>query len=194
MYRPITTVDQIDAGMPLSDNFMIEHMTTGAFHSVMGKWIPQFPARLSPWQPNGIYSPNVPLLQVVQNLQLGTQGLLERLLTHIGGDLIIRSGFRNNLPLGTAISEVGHLIGSSLDIAVANYTDNPYAIAGDIQKLAYSASGINMIFGASSSWFHLDFNPQSVFNPSVRNLPSITSIDLVAGVSQSGIVSYRGFV
>jgi hypothetical protein len=192
----ITSLSQIDYGLPISPNFLLEHLTTGAFHTVLGKWVPQFPALLNPAQPNGMFSPGVPLLQIVQSLQSGANGILEQMFSGMGGSMILNSGFLNNIPSNTGLSEVGHMLGQSFDIAINGMQDNPISAAKDIQKLAVGATTVSMVYGrgAAQSYFHIDFSQQSIAQANYKTLPNFQTVDLAQGIVEQGAVNFRGWV
>ena len=89
----VKNVSQINNGFQLSPNFMLEHMTTGAFNKILGKWTPQFPQQLIPWLPNGIFSQGFPLLPLVQNLQGTANNLMEQMISTVGSQLNVMAGF-----------------------------------------------------------------------------------------------------
>ena len=189
----IKDVSKISNGFQLSPNLLLEHMSSGAFHKVLGKWIPQFPTAIVPWMSNGIFSQNFPLLQMVQNLQLSSNGLVENLITQIGGQLNIQAGFLNNTPLNKLVNEAGHVAGISVDIAVNGFQTNPLHIVKDIQKLATSASSVNMVFGTGmNGYFHINFDANK-FKNDIYDLPIIKSVDMATGEVVSGIAALRGY-
>lgn len=184
----------IDYGMSLSSNFSLEHMTTGAFSNVLGKFIPTFPAKLLPWQPNGMFSSSLPLWQLVRNLQIGSMNVMENMIGSVGSDLIVMAGFLNSAPKTTdAIAELGHTIGNSVDIAVNNYLDNPYMIVKDIAKIASNATNINVIYGPGASWFHMDLQIGSDGIVVPTDGPKITSSNLITGETMDGSVPFFGY-
>jgi len=184
----------IDTGLQLSKNFLIDHLSTGAYHPVVGKWLPTFTAKLIPQQYNHIFTPGqVPLWQIARNLQIGADGIMENLLAGFGGDLRIKAGFLNNLPVGTALNEIKHLTGLSFDIQIESFSDNIYHAAKEIQKLAGMASSIDLIYG-NSSWAHIEFDPKRILNPlSGTAEPIIRTVDSITGVVEQGITSIKGF-
>jgi hypothetical protein len=193
----VQNASQIDYGFRLSNNFVLEHLTTGAFHNVIGKFIPQFPTALVPWMPNGIFSPGFPILQLAQNLQISAGGVLEHLLTGIGSDTIMQTGFLNNVSPATLINEMGHVAGLGIDIGVAGFVSNPFNIAKDIQSIAKNASSVTVMFGANSGYFHIDIDPSKVsanYNSSNVQLPPIISADLITGEIVNGLAAMRGYV
>lgn len=184
----------IDYGLQLSKNFALEHMTTGAFHNTMGKIIPTFPAKLLPWQPNGMFSNDIPLWKLVQNLQVGSLGLVESLLGSLGGDLNIMAGFLNNIPTTVSqIAEAGHIIGKSLDISINNFSSNPFQIVPDIAKIAKNATNLNVVYSAGMSWIHLDLNVQNGIIVPPTEGPKIASTNLATGETSLGNVPYFGW-
>ena len=130
----VKDVSKISNGFQLSPNLLLEHMSTSAFHKILGKWTPQFPTAIAPWLSNGVFSQNFPLLQMVQNLQLSANGLMENLISQVGSQLNIQSGLLNNVPLNKLIDEAGHVSGISTDISVQGFTSNPLYIAKIFKK------------------------------------------------------------
>ena len=45
----VKDVSKISNGFQLSPNLLLEHMSTSAFHKILGKWTPQFPTAIAPW-------------------------------------------------------------------------------------------------------------------------------------------------
>lgn len=191
----ITKDTIIDKGLPLSRSFILEHLSTGAYHPVLGEFIPKFTARLIPQQSNNIFTPgSIPLWQIARNLQIGAENVVEDLLREFGGDLNIRSGFLNNIPAAfSALDEVQHLIGQSFDISIKGYEDNLYSVAGEIQRIARRSSSMQLVYG-SGSWIHMNIDPRKALDTASKiELPTITSIDQVTGVVEAGISPLRGF-
>lgn len=183
----------IDTGLVVSRNFLIDHLTTGAYHPIMGKWLPTFSAKLIPQQSNNVFTPGpIPLWQIARNLQIGSEGILENLLSGFGGDLMLKAGFLNNIPAGKNLSEIKHLTGLSFDVSIDQFSDNIYHAASEIQKLVQNASKIDFVYG-SSSWAHIEFDPARVFNPFSNATPIIRSVDAISGVVENGITSIKGF-
>lgn len=193
----INKFTNIDVGLPLSSNFLLEHVTVGAYHPIMAKWAPKFSSKLIPFQSNELYSiaaGNLPLWKVARNLQIGSQNILENLLNAFGGDMIIQTGFLNNVSKAAQLIEGSHTVGQSFDIQLKGYEDNMYNVAKEIQKVAYKASKMELVF-SNSSWLHLDFTPErALSNPLKTDLPNMNTRDLASGVLETGITSIRGFV
>lgn len=186
---------KIDKGFLLSDNFNLEHATSGAFHRMLGKWIPQYSSVLSPQMPNGLFSNSIPIWKVVQNLQIGSNTLLEGLLKQSGNILNIKSGYLNNLIPSEMTKEINHLVGQSFDISLSGYEDNLYHVAKDIQQICYKAQSIDVIYGANSCHFHINMDPKRALdNLSKIELPTIRSIDLIDNEVVNGIAAMRGYV
>jgi hypothetical protein len=120
---------------------------------------------------------------------------MERMLNEFGSDLIIRSGFLNNVSQETiakGINEIGHMVGKSMDISVKGFEDNMFPLAKDIQKIANKASSINMVFG-DTSWMHINLDIAKAASSAVREeLPSVSSVDILTGITEKGISSLRG--
>lgn len=174
--QPIDVNTFITKGMPLSPNFLLDHVTTGAYHYVMGKWAPNFTVPLT-----SILDKSSPLWQVAANLQMGADGILEPLLKEFGNDLIIRSGLSpTNL-------------GQSFDIQIAGFQGNMFNVMEDIQKLAKGATGLSMVQGATS-FARIDFTPQSIINRFTKDLPDISSFDALKGISIPGLNQIQGFI
>lgn len=194
--QEITDKTIIDKGLQLSSNFLIDHFTNGAVHHKLGEIVPRFSAKLIPNNYNNIMTANgVPVWQIAKVLQVGSNAIIEKMLGEFGSDLVIRSGFLNNISsatYGKGLNELGHLMGKSFDISVKGFEDNMYPLAKDIQKLANRANNISMMFG-DTSWMHIEIDPKKAAMSAIRNeLPAITSIDSVTGVVEKGIQSLRG--
>lgn len=193
------TIDEntiIDRGMQLSKNFLLEHVSSGAYHPVMAQWMPRFSAALIPdsrLPMNLSGGLNMPLWKIVANLQSGAQGMLEGLLGNFGGDLIIRSGFMNNVPFNGLPNEISHLIGQSFDIQIAGFEQNMYSVMKEIQPFTRVADEINLVFG-QTSWVHINVNPLKVNVPQFTlTNPTIKTSDLITGITENGLTSLRGF-
>lgn len=194
------TIDQntiIDRGLQLSKNFLLEHVSSGAYHPVMAEWMPRYSAALIPDSTlpmNLTGGLNMPLWQIASNLQSGAQGMLEDMLSGFGGDLIIQSGFMNNIPFNALPNEIQHLTGMSFDIQIRGFENNMYNVAKEIQKFTKMADEINLVFG-SQSWMHVGINPLKL-NKSLSNLPDpkIITSDLITGLTEKGLSSIRGFL
>lgn len=188
---------RIDVGMPLSKNFLLEHVSSGAYHPLMASWAPKFSSALLPNFQNQLYSfntANIPLWKVVRNLQIGSDNILENLLNAFGGDLRIQAGFLNNVASNVMRTEGNHTFGMSFDVQVNGYEDNMYTVAKEIQKAAYKASNMELVF-SGSSWMHLDVNPnRALSSPLGSDLPSISTRDISNNIVETGITSIRGFV
>jgi hypothetical protein len=186
----------IDAGLQISSNFMLDHFSNGAIHHATGEILPRFSAQLIPNSYNNLMTTNgLPIWKIARVIQIGANSVVERMLGEFGSDLIVKSGFLNNISQATlakGIDEVGHLVGKSFDFAVKGFEDNMYPLAKDIQKLANKASGLQMVFG-DTSWIHIDIDPRKAASSAIREvLPDFSSVDLAAGVVEKGISSLRG--
>lgn len=175
----------VDCGTMISKNFIIEHLSSGAWHPSLGRIIPTFPQIIDP-----TFLRNVPLWKLARNLAGAAEAAIEPLLQELGADLIIQAGFNRDL-MGTFTKEIGHKAGLSLDIQVRGFEDNMYYIAKDIQKIAKRSSSIDLIQDISS-WMHLNIDLRKV-NESWNNaeLPNVTSFDLINNVKETGIQRYR---
>lgn len=137
---------------------------------------------------------NMPLWKIVSNLQTGAEGMLEGLLSAFGSDLVIRSGFLNNIPFNSLPNEISHLTGNSFDIQIRGYEQNMYGIAKEVSSFAKVADNLNLVFG-SQSWIHAQVNPQKVGVPlSSLPIPSFSTSDLTTGITELGLTSIRGFL
>lgn len=166
----------ITKGFPLSENFLIDHVSSGAYHYIMGKWTPNFSATI-----HINAASQTPLWKIAANLQLGSQNILEPLLKEFGGDLIIRSGFSaSNL-------------GSSFGIQVAGFQGNMFNLVPDLQKIANKASGLSLVQG-SSSFVKIDFNQFSVLQHTMQSLPQISTVDLINNVITKELTAVKGFL
>lgn len=193
----ITKNTHVGTGLRLTRNFNIDHLSTMAFHPILGQYIPEFPALLRPDQPLGIFGsiPQNILQQVAKNLQAGANGILEHLLTEISSDLRVKMAFTNMVPrLQKTVDEKSHLYGLSFDISVNGFENNMYHIAKDMQKICKNASAIDLIYGSGTSSMHVNFEPKKIADSAIKkDLPIIRSVDRVLGVTEAGIQSYRGF-
>lgn len=184
----------IDKGFPLSRSFNLEHVSSGAYNQMLGQWLPKFSAKIIPRATGQFgFNGNIPLWKVVSNLQSGAEGLLERYVDGFGGNLQIMAGFLNNVSKTNLESEIQHLAGASFDIQVSGYQGNMYNVAKEIQKLSRGASTLELIHSTSSSWVHIGFDKKAL-SDSIKVTPEFTTRDLVAGVSEVGLTSLRGFV
>lgn len=194
--QEITKDTIIDKGLVLSNGFLLDHFTNGAMHHMLGEIVPRFSAKLIPSNYNNIMTANgLPIWQIARVLQIGSNSVIEKMMGEFGSDLIIRSGFLNNVTqqtFGQGLNELGHLIGKSFDISVKGFEDNMYPLAKDIQKLANKAQNISMMFG-DTSWMHIEIDPRKAASSAIREvLPTFTSIDNMTGVVEKGIQSLRG--
>lgn len=188
----IKDVSNVNLGTMLSPSFNLAGLTVGSFNKVLGKWTPMFPSQINPWNSNGLFSPGFPLLKVVQNLQLNSMNVLENLISTVGSQLNVQSGFLNNIPVTNLIDEKGHLNGLSIDVSVNGFTNNPLYIAKDIQKICKKAEAISMVFGVNgNSHFHINYGNGN----NSKDLPYFTSVDLATGeIFQNKIYACRGYV
>jgi hypothetical protein len=181
----------IDVGYPLSRNFLLEHLTSGAYHQIMGTWLPKFSSPLIPHQIGMLSgSSGFPVWQIVRNLQIGSQNILERMVNYLGQDFNIQSGFMSTTNLA---GELAHTLGQSLDIQIRGYEDNMYSVANDILKLSKGVSSIELVYGGASSWIHLEYDENTLLN-TIKAFPTFKTRDLVEGVIENGLTSIRGFV
>ena len=196
MIQEITKNTILDNGLQISPNLLLEHMSSGAWHAKLGEFAPRFSSKLIPSQYNNIFSATgIPVWKIARVLQLGANSVMERMLNEFGSDLIIRSGFLNNVSQETiakGINEIGHMVGKSMDISVKGFEDNMFPLAKDIQKIANKASSINMVFG-DTSWMHINLDIAKAASSAVREeLPSVSSVDILTGITEKGISSLRG--
>lgn len=198
MATEITKNSKVDNGTVLSSNFILAHLSSGAFHPLLGEWLPKFSSKLIPSQYNNIFTPNgVPIWMVARNLQLTSEKIIENLFKEFGGDMVLRSGYLGNAPqalLSKGISEIQHTVGTSIDIQVKGFEDNMFSLAKDIQSIARQASNIQMVFG-NSSWMHIGVDPKKLAANATRvELPTFSSADALTGVIEKGIQSFRGVI
>lgn len=183
----VTNISQITGyGFQLDRDgaWLLSHLTKGDFNSILGKWVPQFPALLNPDLPNGIFSQGFPLLKLVQNLQVGSQGILNIALGEFGNMLNLRSGFLNNIPISSIMNELGHKSGISLDIGVQGFGSNPALIAKDVMgMLGTRASTINMVFNTATNdgHFHIDVNGPVILGSTSNYDTKIITTDVATG-------------
>lgn len=188
----------IDSGTVLSNNFLLGHLSSGAYHPLIGEWLPKFSSKLIPSQYNNLFTPNgIPLWMIAKNLQLTSQKVIENLFKEFGGDMVLRSGYLGTTTqsaLSQGLNEIQHTVGASIDLQIKGYEDNMYSLAKDIQSIARQASNIQMVFG-NSSWMHIGVDPKKLAANATRvELPTFTSNDLLAGVVEKGIQSFRGVI
>lgn len=188
----------IDSGTVLSNNFILAHLSSGAYHPLVGEWLPKFSSKLIPSQYNNLFTPNgVPLWMVARNLQLTSDKILENLFKEFGGDMVLRSGYLGNSIqslLSKGMNEIQHTVGASIDFQIKGYEDNMYSLAKDIQSIARQASNIQMVF-SNSSWMHIGVDPKKLAANATRvELPVFSSSDLLTGVIEKGIQSFRGVI
>ncbi len=174
--QPIDATTLITKGMPISDNFIIDHLTSGAYHYVMGKWTPNFSTLITAYQNH-----QTPMWQVAANLQLGAENILEPLLQKYGGDLILRS----------ALSPSN--LGTSFGIQVAGFQGNMFNLIPQIQQIASKASSISLVQG-SSSFANINFDPSSILKGASGTLPSLSSVDLINTLEVNGLSALKGFL
>lgn len=194
----ITPNTLIDKGLRLSQMYLLDHVSSGAYHPMFNKWLPEFPAKLIPSQSGGFLAGlagSTPLWKVVQNLQKSTEFVLDGLTNEFGSDLQIHSGFLNKIDtLATStLNQLNHVVGNSFDISVSGF-DNPYLIAKDLTRMIPQVSGISVIYGIGQSYFHLDIDQRKLADSYFStNDPIIKSFDLITGVVENGIQAYRGY-
>lgn len=179
MNNEINAETIITKGLPLSKNFLIDHLSTGAYHFVMGKWAPLFSSPITPQSANGSQQP---LWKSALSLQQGAIHILEPLLQEFGGDLILRSGFNPSS------------MGQSFDIQVDGMQNNMYNIMPTLQKLLPKASGLSLFQGGNLSFSRISFDQFSTQIGTLKELPSIKSFDLLSGSSFDGLKSFSGFI
>lgn len=194
MVETVTKDSLITDGLRISENFLLGHLTSGAYHPKIAQWLPIFSSKLEPGNFNNLLTPGgFPIWKVVKNLQMTSGGILESLFSQVGSDLILKAGY--SLPLKSAlqgVDEAMHALGLSIDIQVRSYEDNPFAIAKDIAQLASRASNINMTFG-NSAWFHIETTPLRLQQSlSTLTAPICQTVDAVTGVVEKGLTSIRG--
>ena len=166
----------VTKGYPLSPNFLLDHVTSGAYHYVMGKWAPNFSMPISTFKTG-----QTPLWKIAANLQMGAESILEPLLNEFGGDLIIRSG----LTPGN--------MGSSLGIQVNGFEGNMYNLMPMIQQIANRASSISFVQG-TTSYANINFNSSSIQNGFSSELPQLFSIDTINNLNVPGLQMLKGFL
>lgn len=192
----VQQVSQIGGyGFPLnqSGSMMLGHMTKGDFSAMLGKWIPQFPALLKPSMPNGIFSQGFPLLSLVQNLQVSTQGLLEPVLNQVGAALNVRAGFLNTSTTSSLIDELSHNSGITLDLSVQGFAANPALIANEVARmLGTNASTINMVFNTATNdgHFHIEANANQILGDTGNAETRFITTDLATGDQVVGSFIY----
>ena len=177
----------IDYGLPISKNFILEHLTSGAMHPSLGQIIPFKPANIFVKE-----FQNIPLHEIVNNLSLTSQNVLEPLLKEFGGLLNVQQGFTSII---NGANEVLHKFGGGLDISVKGFEGDMSSIAKDIQSIARKASSINLVYDVSSH-IHLDVDPDYLkkIGTSTRiELPTIKSIDTFSNKTVDGVFSLRSF-
>lgn len=163
----------IQKGMPISKNFLVDHVSTGAFHHTFGKFIPIFTPFLTPGMKNGL-----PDWQSARNLQLGSENILERLIIGFGKDLILRSGF-----------QPGNL-GKVIDIQIEGFENNIFGAANDIMKLANRARSLDFNYG-DTSFARISFDENSV---KTNVIEKIQSIDSINNIVETGLTTIRGII
>lgn len=176
----------IDKGVPISANFLIDHLTGGAFHPVIGSFLPIYGTALNPEILKG-----TPLWKLARNLSISSESILEPMLKEFGNGLVLRTGFLLD-PVSILNREIGHSIGLSLDIQIKGFENSLAPLAKDIQQIANKASSMSLIFD-SSSWMHINVNPQKALQTALKvELPRIRTFDLVNNIVEQGIQNYRG--
>jgi hypothetical protein len=171
----------IDIGFPITQNFILEHFTSGAYHQAMGKILPQLQANIFTKK-----FQNIPLWKIVQNLSASGAGIIEPLMKEFGSSLILRQAFG-------VTSELTHSFGAAFDISVQGFENDLAPIAKDLQKLMAKASSLTLNYGVSS-FMHVDVSLvklASNFTSTNIEIPSITTVDLIDGEIIQGISSMR---
>lgn len=164
--------------MNLSNNLILGHVSSGAYHYVLGRIVPQFTAFLKP----GVSG--LPTWQVASNLQMGVQGILDNMLSEFGQDLIIRSAFQ--------MTNGKYGLGQSFDLQVKGYENNMYGVAKTIQGLAKRSSDMQLVYG-DTSFMRINYDEKSIKNNVITNfIPQISTSDLVNNVLEAGLTSIRG--
>lgn len=177
----------IDKGVPITQNFLIDHLTGGAFHPAFGHVLPIYGSPINPQMLQ-----NIPLWKLARNLSITAEATLEPLFKEFGASLTLRTGFLNFNISGSINSEIGHMAGLSLDIQVKGFEGSLGYLAKDIQSIARRASSMSLVFD-SSSWMHINVNPQRALQSSTRlELPPIKTLDLINQVVENGIQNFRG--
>lgn len=166
-------------GMALSKNMILGHVSSGAYHYILGKYVPQFTAFLKP----GVST--LPPWQVAKNLSMGSENILENLLNGFGSDLILRSGF------SPALGTLGN-IGQSFGIQINGFQNNMFAVSKEIQKLTKNAKELQMVFG-NTSYMNISFDERSVKNNLISGLaPVMSTVDKINNITETGFTSIRG--
>lgn len=190
----ITKNTFIDSGLQLSKNFLLEHLSSGAYHQGFGKFMPVFSSKLSSNSQNILYNKSIPTWKIARSLQVGSQNILENLVSGFGSDLVLRSAFLNNINndlKNFGVDDTFHRFGMGIDISINGYEDNLYPVAKELQKIIKGVNNLQFIYG-SNSYAHIDFNPNNIANRNeIRN---ITTVDETLGIVEKGITSIRGFI
>ncbi|QIG65727.1 hypothetical protein phiOC_p062 [Ochrobactrum phage vB_OspM_OC] len=191
----ITNTTKIDYGLQISKNLLIDHLTTGAYHYMLGEWIPKYPAKLIPTNSEGILKlTGMEGWQIARNLQISAENVIENLMREIGSDLVIRSGLNLASNIQNNPLEALHQIGRSFDIQINGYQDNMFNVAKEVQQIAKKASGIQLVYG-QTSWIHLDIDPKRALSSATNfEAPEFKTVDSILGVAENGLTSLRGFL
>jgi len=174
----ITPQTLINMGTQLSQNFNLGHLTQGAFHQILGKWMPQFSSVLDPNLSNNMFSGIIPAWRIVQNLQMSSGGVLEGLLGAAGQALNVRTGFLNDVSTNVPMRELNHVVGLGLDISVSGYGDNCYGIAKDIRSICKNASQLDCVYtSGGGAYFHVVVDRSKCQDTAVKKeLPVIRTV------------------
>ena len=167
-------ITSVFSGLRISNNFIIDHVSTGAQHHTLGKIIPVFTPFLSPDDITG----GLPDLDSARNLIAGSTNILDNLIGGFGKDLILRSAFQP----GNG--------GKVFDIQIEGYENNIFGAARDIESLASRARGLEYNYG-SSSFARITFDRNSVNN---IGLDTIRTFDSINNIVEQGITSIRGIL
>jgi hypothetical protein len=181
----ITDKTFIDVGFPLTQNFLLEHMTSGAILPMNGNIFPLLQRNIFSQR----YA-NSPLWQITRNLSSTGLSILEPLLAEFGSALQLNSAFNN---IAGTVADARHLFGSALDISIKGAENDLSYLATDIAKIARKASSLTLNYGVTS-WMHIDVSQAKLgsnWSATSVDLPSITTNDLVNGITEQGVYSMR---
>lgn len=101
----------------------------------------------------------------------------------------------NNIPKVSQLftnNEAAHLLGGSIDIQIKGFENNLYNLAKDIQKIAKSASQLEMVF-SEESWIHINHDLKKIADSAIKKeLPEIISKDIINGIEEKRHQGFQG--
>lgn len=210
MFKIIDEFTSFNIGTQISKNFIIGHLSSGAFHYLLGQWIPQFTMPLNSILGNfnslGGIIPGLNQLtsQVDSVLSQVNQitGQIDSALSQVNqiwqvaqnlqvGSLEILddvlSKFGDKLILRSALQALN--FGKSFEIQIKGYQNNMFNIVKEVQNIVKKAESFELIQG-KTSFLRIKFDPK---NMSIRTDIPIYTKDVINKKTLEGLQSVKGF-